>query len=51
MSKDITDLGGISWQLALSLLGAWVLTILCLIKGVRSVGKVSKLFSPFLYIL
>ena len=40
MSDGIDDLGSISWQLTLCLLAAWIVTILCLIKGIKSTGKV-----------
>ena len=35
-------MGHVRWQLALSLLGAWILVCLCLIKGIKSQGKVSS---------
>ena len=34
-------MGTIRWQTALSLLGAWTLVCLCLIKGIKSQGKVT----------
>ncbi len=41
ISEGIHDLGAVRWQLALCLLGAWILVCLCLIKGIKSQGKVS----------
>ena len=37
---DWENLGAVRWQLALCLLGAWIIVCLCLIKGVQSAGKV-----------
>ena len=34
------NVGELRWQMALCLLGAWVIVCLCLIKGVQSSGKV-----------
>jgi hypothetical protein len=41
ISDGFHDMGGVRWELALSLLGAWILVGLCLIKGIKSQGKVS----------
>ena len=43
LDKEINDwdnVGSVRWQMALCLLGAWVIVCLCLIKGVQSSGKV-----------
>ena len=40
MTQGIDDLDGISWELVLALLGAWVLIYLPVIKGIKSAGKV-----------
>lgn len=40
MSSGIEEIGHINWHLILSLLGAWVVVGLCIVKGVKSVGKV-----------
>ena len=40
VSKDIESGGEISWSIAVTLLIAWILCWLCMIKGVRSEGKV-----------
>lgn len=42
-SEGIHRLGGVSWQLALCLLAAWVMVYLSLCKGVKSSGKVRRL--------
>ena len=34
-------MGDVSWQIVLSLILAWIIVYLCLIKGVASSGKVS----------
>lgn len=39
-SSGLHDMGGIRWQLALCLLMAWVIVFFCLIKGIKSSGKV-----------
>ncbi|XP_067651324.1 sodium- and chloride-dependent glycine transporter 2-like isoform X3 [Haliotis asinina] len=40
VSAGLHDMGGIQWHLALALFVAWFIIFLCLIKGVKSVGKV-----------
>ena len=43
LDKEIHDwdnVGGIKWEMALCLLGAWAIVCLCLIRGVQSSGKV-----------
>ena len=41
ISESISDMGDVSWQIVLSLVLAWIIVYLCLIKGVASSGKVS----------
>ena len=41
-SSSLDESGGITWQLALSLLLAWIVVWLCMMKGVQSAGKVSR---------
>ena len=40
MSTGIHDMGGVRWQLLLCLFIGWVFVFLCLIKGVKTSGKV-----------
>ena len=40
ISPGLDVMGGLSWHLSLSLLGAWVIVFFCIMKGVRSIGKV-----------
>lgn len=39
-SKGLHDPGPVRWPLALCLLAAWVVIFLCMLKGIRSSGKV-----------
>ena len=41
ISDGFHDMGGLRWQLVLCLMGAWTLVFFCLIKGIKSQGKVS----------
>ena len=41
ISSGIHDVGSIRWQLCLCLLFAWIITFFCLIKGIKTSGKVS----------
>jgi solute carrier family 6 amino acid transporter-like protein 5/7/9/14 len=40
ISDGIDQPGELRWQLALCLLGAWVVVFFCLVKGIKSTGKV-----------
>lgn len=40
ISRGLDEVGGLNWQLTLCFLGAWLVVFLCLIKGVKSLGKV-----------
>ena len=40
-SEGMHDMGPIRWQLCLCLLLAWIVVFLCIIKGVKSSGKVN----------
>ncbi|XP_041476056.1 sodium- and chloride-dependent glycine transporter 1-like [Lytechinus variegatus] len=50
-SGDISEPGMISWQLTLCLLFAWALMFLCLVKGVKSSGKVVYFTATFPYVV
>ncbi|XP_053396453.1 sodium- and chloride-dependent glycine transporter 1-like [Mercenaria mercenaria] len=51
MSSGIDEIGTVKWHLVLALMGAWVLVFLCLIKGVKSVGKVVYVTALLPYVL
>lgn len=40
MGQGLHDVGTIQWKLFLGLLVAWILTFVCVVKGVKSTGKV-----------
>ena len=42
----IEDAGELLWELTLVLLLAWILTYVCVVRGVKSSGKVSKCQTP-----
>ncbi|CAG0888136.1 unnamed protein product [Cyprideis torosa] len=48
---DIGNIGGIQWELTLSLLAAWIIVFLCLIKGIKSSGKVVYFTATFPYLV
>ena len=39
-ADTMNETGGVIWQLALSLLVAWIIVYLCLVRGIKSSGKV-----------
>ncbi|XP_069111135.1 sodium- and chloride-dependent creatine transporter 1-like [Argopecten irradians] len=51
LTNDITDGGGIVWQLALSLLVMWIIVFFCLWRGVRWTGKVVYFTAIFPYVI
>ncbi|KAK2155964.1 hypothetical protein LSH36_225g01061 [Paralvinella palmiformis] len=51
ISDGFHDMGVIRWQTAVSLLGAWTLVCLCLIKGIKSQGKVVYFTATFPYLV
>ncbi|XP_046906476.1 sodium-dependent proline transporter isoform X2 [Hypomesus transpacificus] len=48
-SKGLHDPGPVRWPLALCLLAAWIIIFLCMIKGIRSSGKVVYVTATFPY--
>ncbi|CAM1329434.1 Uncharacterised protein g10017 [Pycnogonum litorale] len=50
-SSGFFDIGQIRWQLVLCLLAAWLVTFLCLIKGIKSSGRVVHFSATFPYVI
>ncbi|XP_076836830.1 sodium-dependent proline transporter isoform X2 [Brachyhypopomus gauderio] len=50
-SDGLHDPGPVRWQLALCLLAAWFIIFLCMLKGIRSSGKVVYVTATFPYIV
>ncbi|CAK8671892.1 unnamed protein product [Clavelina lepadiformis] len=50
-SDGIGDPGAVLWDLCLCLLLAWVIVYVCLVKGVKSTGKVVYFTATFPYII
>ena len=50
-SDGFNDLGGISLKLAICLLLAWVVIFFCLMKGIKSSGKVVYFTATFPYVI
>jgi SNF family Na+-dependent transporter len=48
-SNSMEDLGGINWKLFVSLLIAWLITALALLRGVEIIGKISWFTDKRLY--
>ncbi|XP_076316035.1 sodium- and chloride-dependent glycine transporter 1-like isoform X1 [Tachypleus tridentatus] len=52
---DLTDglhnLGAVKWQLALCLLACWIVIFFCLVRGIKSIGKVVYFTAVFPYIV
>ncbi|XP_052678713.1 sodium- and chloride-dependent glycine transporter 1-like isoform X1 [Crassostrea angulata] len=51
ISSGIDDLGEPKYELALGLLFAWILCFLCLLKGIKTTGKVVYVTAIFPYIV
>ncbi|XP_039287261.1 sodium-dependent proline transporter [Nilaparvata lugens] len=51
LSDGIEHLGPIKWDLALCLLACWIVVVLCLIKGIKTSGKVVYFAATFPYII
>ncbi|XP_044159859.1 sodium-dependent proline transporter-like isoform X2 [Bufo gargarizans] len=50
-SSGLSDPGPVRWQLALCLLAAWIIIFLCMIKGIRSSGKIVYFTATFPYVV
>lgn len=51
LSPGIEDMGGIKWDLALCLLLSWTVVIVCLVKGIKTSGKVVYFAATFPYVI
>ena len=49
--SDLGNIGEIKWDIALCLLLSWTVVCLCLIKGIKSSGKVVYFSATFPYLL
>lgn len=45
ISSGISELGTIRWQLVVALFAAWFAVFLCLLKGIKTSGKVGRYWS------
>ena len=43
ITSSIDDTGGLNWRMTLSLLGAWIIVCMAVVKGIQSSGKVRGL--------
>ncbi|XP_041359427.1 uncharacterized protein LOC121375829 [Gigantopelta aegis] len=50
-SPGLNSIGEIRWQLALCLLLCWGIVFVCLVKGIKSSGKISYLVVSFPYVI
>ena len=50
-SDGIENMGPIQWKLCLCLLAAWIIIFFCLIKGIKSSGKVVYFTATFPYVV
>ncbi|CAH1784499.1 unnamed protein product, partial [Owenia fusiformis] len=51
LSSGIDDMGAPQWKLVLALIGAWVIAFMCMIKGIKSSGKVVYFTATFPYVV
>ncbi|XP_035215212.1 sodium- and chloride-dependent glycine transporter 1-like isoform X1 [Stegodyphus dumicola] len=51
ITEGLHDLGGMRWELASCLLACWVFVFLCLLKGVKSMGKAVYFTALFPYVV
>ncbi|KAJ3586988.1 hypothetical protein NHX12_013379 [Muraenolepis orangiensis] len=51
ITSSIDDSGGLNWRMTLSLLGAWIIVCLAVVKGIQSSGKVMYFSSLFPYVV
>ncbi|CAL8277336.1 unnamed protein product [Boreogadus saida] len=51
ITSSIDDTGGLNWRMTLSLLGAWIIVCMAVVKGIQSSGKVMYFSSLFPYVV
>lgn len=51
ISSGIEDVGGIKWDLAAALAISWIIVISCLVRGVKTSGKVIYFAATFPYVI
>ncbi|XP_077980198.1 sodium- and chloride-dependent GABA transporter 1-like [Glandiceps talaboti] len=51
ISDGINDIDGVVWYLAISLFIAWLLTYACIVKGVKTTGKIVWFTTSFPYVV
>ncbi|KAK7135834.1 hypothetical protein R3I94_014493 [Phoxinus phoxinus] len=51
ITSSIADSGGLNWKMTLSLLGAWIIVCLAVIRGIQSSGRVMYFSSLFPYLV
>ncbi|KAF6771504.1 hypothetical protein AHF37_09775 [Paragonimus kellicotti] len=40
LSANIETIGGVNWKILVALIAAWIITFVCMCKGIRTSGKV-----------
>jgi len=48
LSGGIEEIGKINWEILLCLIAMWIVCYFCIWKGVKSTGKVCKIFTLFI---
>lgn len=51
ISENIGDIGGIVWPVFIANIFVWLVTYLCIMKGVKSVGKVVYFSATFPFVV